>query len=83
MTTTTMDLPHAPTRADRRTPGEATRPLRVLTRAGVGGTTARGRPPPAYYERFVHRVMWALFATALLHAFGRDLAAWVWRAATG
>jgi len=85
MTTSTMDLSHAPTRAGRRTPtpSKSYRALRLHDVAVAVGMTDRGRPPPTYYSRFVAQAMWALTASALLHAFGADIAAWMLRMVSG
>lgn len=82
MTTTTMDLRGvSASRADRKTPRPGTGPqvsLAMLSAARDSGTTAWGRPPPAYLERLVTRAMWALCGVAVAWVFGADLARCVW-----
>lgn len=85
MTTTTMDLHGvSAVRADRKTSasGVYKRPLSAshvaLVTASQYVDTARGRPPPAYYERFVHRVAWTFCVVGIAWVFGGDLARWLW-----
>ena len=85
MTTTTMDLHGvSAVRADRKTSasGVLKRPASAshvaLVTASQYVDTARGRPPPAYYERFVHRVAWTFCVVGIAWVFGGDLARWLW-----
>jgi len=85
LTTTTMDLHGvSAVRADRKTSasGVYKRPPSAshvaLVTASHYVDTARGRPPPAYYERFVHRVAWTFCVVGIAWVFGGDLARWLW-----